>query len=143
MSTRSQIIVIGSDKIVTFYRHYDGYPTGVFADLLKVLPIVKAKDFVLEGCEIEHSRRAKRFKPEKDMIDAWDIEWSYIIDLKGKNIIVSKGDFKIGPVCSFTPTNPLEYVKELLPECQNREKITTIDLLSKLALKGYSINPKI
>lgn len=37
MSTRSHLQIVDGDEIIQFYRHSDGYPTGVLPDIVPVL----------------------------------------------------------------------------------------------------------
>ena len=102
MGTRSQIILVdkNKNKIVTFYRHYDGYPAAVLRDLIDSIQKYDT-EFSIHGGSIEQVRDGKRFSAKRDMISNWDIEWSYIVDLTKKTVSVSAGDFEIGPIDAY------------------------------------------
>ena len=78
MSTRANVIVKKGDRELIFYRHCDGYPSGLGEDLEK--SIVSDPTFtlfnIIEDCDLELT----------DSIHG-DIEYLYILDLDDMSLL--------------------------------------------------------
>lgn len=81
--TRACVIIKKSDRELIFYRHCDGYPSGLGTDLMECLvsdPTLTLFN-IIEDCGLELT----------DSIHG-DIEYLYTIDFDNKTFTCSKND---------------------------------------------------
>ncbi len=111
MATRASIIVKDRyDDKLYFYKHWDGYPSGILPALEYFMSLVKSgeirdnvgqaaghlimighDEYLSEG-SLEHSPwKVGAFEPASDLCGG--IEYLYILDLKTKTIEVVESDF--------------------------------------------------
>lgn len=110
MSTRSNILITDNcewgTKMVQIYRHCDGYPEGVLADLPEVLkyawglPRFEAEDF---GAAIVRAWKGRGggyiyIDPSPTKKNMWkyvhgDVEWVYVIRQENEELMVDIYDW--------------------------------------------------
>lgn len=95
MSTRCNIILICDEKRELYYHHWDGYPSGVGADLLERM------DVGARGISFfDKEKQSKIYKKFKELLEAeghyeptdnvsGDIEYLYYVTLKDNKCTIS------------------------------------------------------
>lgn len=156
MGTRSAIFIKsqGNNKTVSkwhrFYKHWDGYPTGnlplidTIATLHNKIKSNSIKSLVelscqLNQCKAEFEGTKLDLKSIMSHSDHGDLEWVYILDLDSKEVKVFKTHGTAEEVYQGETTNPLDYVKQLLPDYRANEERIITEQLNNLVAKGYKV----
>ena len=81
MSTRAMICVdrFGHDHFELFYRHCDGYPTALGAEIIRALLAGESIDEVIEGVEANEEHRTVDRPEDAFLKRESDIEWIYAL----------------------------------------------------------------
>ena len=164
MRTRCEIIFTDGEQVVRYYKHNDGYPTGVLPMIQEILLQVlnEGEENVLERLKAEVKEiglemcfQGKREELFLSNIHV-DLEWAYEVDLIKKAIKVGKWfaveegqglDARIGEyegssklILEHNLTNPLDYVKDLMGKYQALERIEIEQTIERLGTLGFHIN---
>lgn len=154
MGTRSIIIIRDKNESLRLYKHYDGYPTGVFPVLLASLktPMVgltarntaETMALIAPGMEskVVIEDETRRFN-QAFLGDQFDLEWIYIVNLDTKDVSVYGGGFSgDAPQAAYTkgPVDPLVYADALRPEYQENERKETGNMVNDINNMGWTLN---
>ena len=157
MSTRGLLVFTESKSGKSFYKRMDSDPQCALNSIKDYLFPTPAERFVLgevqlkditplEDDELDLEVRGHLPK-DSDWGGSPNMQWVYIVDMSKKEIkiygsVYGKDYASCVELIKRGTVNPLESVKCLYPEYQDRTTRVIQNLLSYLTFQGYSINPQ-
>jgi hypothetical protein len=143
MSTRSVIVYTNDAGTARFYKHFDGYPTGVLPVILAGLRAGERNGELLrdEGLELELQTKEKL--KEEDFGMQMDLEWIYLVDLKEKIIKIYGGGYSGQPAFKVVRrgvVDPMDEVERMMESARQREREDTQKFIGELLALGYTVN---
>lgn len=87
MSTRACVCFSNTARMSweVYYKHHDGYPTGLGLELAKLLKKNATKDRIIRKLSLENYRRLIRSPEEAFTKIQGDLEWIYAIAINEKD----------------------------------------------------------
>jgi len=105
MGTRAMVLKEIGRSYECFYRHTDGYPSGLGAELIEALrsPFIRSWDDLVECCRLEKENRIVA-KPEDAFLKVQgDLEYIYVVKENPTSLTI------------YRTSNPYDYGDDGLP----------------------------
>lgn len=153
MSTRGLLVFIEGRSGKSFYKRMDSDPQCALNSIKDYLFPTPGERFVLGEVQLkdiypmEDDELDLEVKGNFPKYNNWggspNMQWVYMIDMSKKEIKVYGNEYGgFLELLNKGTVNPVESVKVLYPEYQERTKKVILDLMDYLTYQGYKINPQ-